>query len=378
MPIGARPGRRPWLVNWAPRSRKLFMNAQITFAVGARAFKKNRIFSKEMRDQCNACYIELKESLLESGLALATEDLHPPEMSALVIDVNAHNWKKRSRGGPIRYLITVEPPVICSDNWLPAAHLQYQKVFTWNDTLVDNRKYFLLRYAHNLGVESGLPGFEDRNFAAMIIGFKASSSPQELYSARFETIRWFLRTRPTDFRLYGAGWPNRLRPPASPRVERYLSRPLNFLVSPFFQKNDCYVGPVADKVQTFKNYRFAFCYENTHSVPGYITEKIFDAFRAGCVPVYLGPPNTSDHIPSDCYIDRREFSTHEELYAHLKGISASEFMQYQGRIRSYLGSPMARQFTPSHVAEILRGHILSDLKRISLVGGAAAVPRFAG
>ena len=337
------------------------MDARLTFLVGNRVFQNNRVFSKEMRDQANAYFIALKELLQKSGLILATEDIHPAETAALVIDMNVQKWTTSARPGPIRYLLITEPPVVCAANWSPAEHLRYDKVFTWNDSLIDNRKYFLLRYAHNLGMETGLPGFADRKLASMIIGFKASSNAQEQYSARFDTIRWFLRHHPEEFHLYGAGWPSRFRPPVHPLAERFLSGPLDLLLSPFYPKNVCYMGRVTDKVQTSKNYRFAFCYENTHSAPGYITEKIFDAFRAGCVPIYLGPPNTLENISPDCFIDRRHFGSHEELYAYLERIPEREFVQYQERIRAYLVSTQARQFTPSHFALVLRNHILADL-----------------
>src|SRR6185437_10412631 len=125
------------------------------------------------RDEANACFIELKATLEESGVALATEDIHPPENAALVIDFNVQSWGIKPGGGAIRYLITGEPPVISSENWSSAVHKRYAKIFTWDDRLVDNKKFFLLRYAHNLGVESALPDFEHRRLAAMINGFKS-------------------------------------------------------------------------------------------------------------------------------------------------------------------------------------------------------------
>ena len=338
------------------------MSSLATFRVGGKVFQQNRIFSPDMRDRTNTCFIELKESLQKAGVTLATEDINPIESAELVIDLNAQKSTAAFRPGLIRYLITTEPPIIHPDNWSSAVHARYNKVFTWNDSLIDQQRYFLLRFAHNLGVESDLPCFGDRQLAAMIIGFKASNGPGELYSARFETIRWFLHNHPEEFDLYGVGWPGRLRPPASQRMERFLSGPINALLGPFYQKNVCYRGPVADKISTFRNYRFAFCYENMHSVPGYITEKIFDAFRAGCVPVYLGPPNTPEHIPADCYIDKWKFPSHEALYKFLKEFPPDDFRRYQERIRTYLESAQARQFRPSHFAGVLRFHILSDLK----------------
>lgn len=44
---------------------------------------------------------------------------------------------------------------------------------------------------------------------------------------------------------------------------------------------------VKDKHQWLENYKFNLCFENS-SYPGYLTEKLFDAYNAGCVPIYWG------------------------------------------------------------------------------------------
>ena len=44
---------------------------------------------------------------------------------------------------------------------------------------------------------------------------------------------------------------------------------------------------VADKHEWLQNYKFNLCFENA-IFPGYLTEKLFDAYNAGCVPIYWG------------------------------------------------------------------------------------------
>lgn len=44
---------------------------------------------------------------------------------------------------------------------------------------------------------------------------------------------------------------------------------------------------VQDKIEWLQKYKFNICFENS-SYPGYLSEKIFDAFAAGCVPIYWG------------------------------------------------------------------------------------------
>ena len=121
-----------------------------------------------------------------------------------------------------------------------------------------------------------------------------------------------------DFDLYGRGWPTELK---------------------------SYRGPIARKSDVLKQYKFSICYENIKNIPGYITEKMFDCFRAGCVPVYWGASNVNDYIPKNCFIDRTQFASNEELYQYLKNMNAQEYEEYICAIKSFLQSPQAQRFS---------------------------------
>ena len=49
-----------------------------------------------------------------------------------------------------------------------------------------------------------------------------------------------------------------------------------------------------DKIAFLKSYKFNICPENADT-PGYITEKIFDSFIAGCIPIYWSEKNLDDN-----------------------------------------------------------------------------------
>ena len=40
---------------------------------------------------------------------------------------------------------------------------------------------------------------------------------------------------------------------------------------------------------------------------------MFDGFRAGCVPIYLGPPNSADFLPANSVLDYSKFKGVQEL-----------------------------------------------------------------
>lgn len=158
----------------------------------------------------------------------------------------------------------------------------------------------------------------------------------DLYSDRLEAIRHFSSTG--RFHIYGVGWNKRVQQEARYRSAISLS----------------YRGPVKDKVAVMQGYRFALCFENT-TFPGYITEKIFDCFFAGVIPVYLGAPDIDKYIPTDCFIRVTDFASFEALEEYLVGLSDHEVHGYQQRIKSFLTSDRFTPFTNSSlISQLLR------------------------
>ena len=118
-----------------------------------------------------------------------------------------------------------------------------------------------------------------------------------------------------------------------------------------------YKGTVENKKPVMEKYRFSICYENARDIPGYITEKIFDSFFAGCVPVYRGASNVTDFIPKNCFVDKRDFASYEELYKFLKSMPDDDYMAYLNNIENFLSAPEAMPYRSegfaSKVAEVV-------------------------
>ena len=74
---------------------------------------------------------------------------------------------------------------------------------------------------------------------------------------------------------------------------------------------------------------FNFAVENTINTDGYISEKIFDAFFSGSIPIYSGPKNTSNYIPENTFININKYSSIEELIRITEGISYGEFKEFR-------------------------------------------------
>lgn len=80
--------------------------------------------------------------------------------------------------------------------------------------------------------------------------------------------------------------------------------------------------PVKDKLEFQKQYKFSFAFENS-TFPGYVTEKIIDAWAAGTVPVYWGAPDVAQYFNPKAFIDCTD-KTPEEAIELVKAIDEDD------------------------------------------------------
>ncbi len=228
-----------------------------------------------------------------------------------------------------------------TDNYSQKLHKKFPIIFTWNDDLVDNKKFFkfyLPSPRRNLKITK-IP-FAQKKFLINISANKTSSSPDELYSARRKTIEFFDKNYPDDFDLYGPKW----NAPIS-RLQKKL---------PYFvKKYNSFRGHAKNKIETLLKYKFSLCYENLKNENGYITEKILDCFVANTVPIYWGANNIENYIDNKCFIDRRQFNSNKELAEFLKNISEEKYNIYLENINKYLTSEKYEKFLPENFANTM-------------------------
>ena len=105
------------------------------------------------------------------------------------------------------------------------------------------------------------------------------------------------------------------------------------------------------KLDILKNYRFCICFEND-LLNGYISEKIFSAFAAGCVPIYLGASNITQYIPTNCFIDRRDFDTDNELCLFLSNLTEDDYNLYISNIKAFLKTKEAKMFSMEEFTKV--------------------------
>lgn len=276
------------------------------------------------RDNGLAPLLKLREELSKKGYNLVQantlENLEDPE---LIICFEVPDQKELEHLFKYPYekriLMLWEPPCVMYENFNTEIHKHFSRIYTWNDDLVDNKKYYKFYYPRLNKMITEIIPYQQKKLATMISCNKKSYHPDELYTARTQVIQFFEGVESNDFDLYGKFWDG------------------NTI------KN--YKGAIDRKVDTLKHYKFCYCYENIKNIRGYVTEKIFDCFHAGCVPIYLGASNISDYIPKSCFIDRRDFATDQQLYTYLKEMPEHIYNNYIREIQKFLKTTNAARYS---------------------------------
>jgi hypothetical protein len=318
-------------------------------------YRNNRIFNLDdliaNRDNCLYQFYRLKTKFAEHGIDLSTQDINSTMESDIVIYLEIPKELPYEDRVKDSYLIILESQIIKSDNWDLEKHDYFNKIFTWNDDYVDKKKYIKIYYAFKKLKPMDFSAIKKEKLCTMIAANKSSNDKRELYSERFLAINWFEKNHPECFDLYGYGW-DRI-PAILPKYKRKLAE-LGLFQYP---KISCYKGEIATKSVILERYRFSICYENCKGFPGYITEKPFDAFFSGCVPVYLGAPNVASYLPKDTFVDKRDFATYEELYKYLTEMSEVEYTNYLKNIEKFLNSEQMELFSAENFAQTIIDNI---------------------
>lgn len=251
------------------------------------------------------------------------------------------------------YLLALESPLVTPRSYDKVNHSLFKKVFTWNDELIkeDPSKYIKINYAYDIPKSINKNLTSKSKLCCIISGNKKVSYENELYSQRLEAIKWFEKYHVEDFDLYGTGWSEVVF--GENKYINYILRRNRFLREFFATHRPSYKGKVERKKSTLEKYKFSICYENARDIPGYITEKIFDCFFAGCVPIYWGADNIIEHIPKECFIDKREFDTYEKLYKYMINMSDEEYMKYLDSIEIFLNSELFYPFSTDYYSKII-------------------------
>lgn len=319
-------------------------------------------------DNLLAPMIELKKYGNSLDLKIATTDIiSVEETDAIVfIDMPKSNdpiLVRAIKSAKPLYLLGFESPMINPESHCIENHKLFKTIFTWDDDLLGTVKsnYIKINFSHQRPANFSLKFSNNQKLCCLISGNKKVSYPNELYSERLKAIDWFEKNAPNDFDLYGVGWDVAVETvQGGNKYLNYLFRKSAFLKRILAKKYSSYKGRVERKKPVLQKYKFSLCYENASGLNGYITEKIFDCFFAGCVPIYWGADNIEKHIPKGCFVNKCNYDSYDELYRYLSNISDDEYKQYLSNIEKFVNSAAFEPFSIPYFAKTIINEISNE------------------
>lgn len=96
-------------------------------------------------------------------------------------------------------------------------------------------------------------------------------------------------------------------------------------------------GPVPDKLAFQSHYKFAIAFENS-STPGYLCEKITDAFASDAIPIYWGDPEVARDFNPDAFVNCHACGSLEAAVARVRQIDQDDALY-----RRMLAAPSFRE-----------------------------------
>tara|TARA_B100001059_G_scaffold223311_1_gene248163 strand:- start:940 stop:1953 length:1014 start_codon:yes stop_codon:yes gene_type:complete len=326
-------------------------------------YGKHNIFdlfdSHPSKINLHAQWIALKNELYKNDIDLVSKESINSESPDLEIHLNAQSTKNCKWP---KFAILVDADYIDRNNSNINLLKKYNHIFSWNPDVINLGSATKIQLAHPMG-EGIIDGYCSRKLLAVLVGSNRSlrgwHPKYNLYSERVKTIKWFEHKALDDFELYGKKWNMSGRLPT--RFGGFihsLEKRLPFNYCPF----PSWKGEILNKQDVLMRSRFSIVYENVKCLKGYISEKIFDAFVAGNVPIYWGADDVDNYIPKECFIDRRNFINHEKLYSFLKNMPEEQYLNYQRCIKNFIESP-SNEFTCKKFADTISLKIIEIMNK---------------
>jgi hypothetical protein len=335
-------------------------------------------------DSIHAPYAYLRALLTARGVDVHTADLL--DRRALQRGRNLYvstgitkRFRRLARRGDVimSAFFALEAPIVAPNMFatLHEADRHFRRMFAVNDGgsmrpfLRAPVRFEAVRYPYPFeSVDEQAWSRRGRSFLVMINGNKAiPGDGRELYSERLKVIEFFAREHEID--LYGVGWdgpPYRVSgrawmPGTVRRAARRLEHARDHLRGDplLLAARKAWRGRVSSKAAVLARYRFSICIEN-QLLDGWVTEKILDCMRAGCVPAYLGAPDVDRWIPPECFVDMRAFDGYAELGSYLRSLGGRELQGYREAGREFLCSERFKPFTKQAFADVFSRIVAED------------------
>ena len=242
-------------------------------------------------------WLEFKNTILDLNFELVEGNLN---LAAEAVIAHSHNkqienyMKKHNIPIKFRALVIWEPFVVDSQLYDRSVLELYGAIFAPSKKWAKQTRATYFHWPQN-SIELGHLSFDTKSRkkrAILVQGNKFSARKGEMYSLRREIL---IKDKDRVIDLYGTDWNRGLIFDLSHWVNSLRNTPFKHLkfesLRYLGRKYASYKGSVVDKEAALRNYKFTIVIENSGD---FVSEKLFDAVRAGCLVIYVGP-NLNDY-----------------------------------------------------------------------------------
>lgn len=198
-------------------------------------------------------------------------------------------------------LLRNEPPVVIPANYKSSRLTYFKKIIDFG--VDQSNGGFALPWPQDWEKLRPYVFFREERLERTVVvaSNKISFIDGEMYSLRRECQHLL-----PDIDLYGTGWNatsirSALEAAKALGIAVFSKYPISKTAfRNYLARRKNYLGFSTNKLDTLSRYRQSLVIEN---YKGYLSEKLFDSFFAGTLPIYVGPPVHSFGIPRDLVIE---------------------------------------------------------------------------
>jgi len=293
---------------------------------------------------------KLEDLLRRSGFTISNSALEADIFLALdYLKADNRALVQRKQKNKFNILFRSEPRCVIPDAFVESNLIQFDAVLSYGATKdITNRENWAQYWPNKLfAFDDLVPRAES---AVLVNANKLSLTPSELYSLRRECIN-----KLSFVRLYGEGWNlglvAKLKTLAIEIRKNSVGNLFRYPVHGrlWFHHWPETVAPL-DKLKTLSGFRYCLVIEND---PNYMSEKLFDALFAGCIPIYVGPPISDYGIPDGLVIQAgASVSDIASAYEKAKAVNYEDYLR---KLHAWLSSESTKRAHSSE--EVLRRSI---------------------
>jgi len=223
-------------------------------------------------------------------------------------------------------------------------HRFFDKIFTLENYLIDNKKYFFFNGLQIIPKRAIFLNKKKKFDKCIFISNKPNKNKNSYFAKRLEIIDYY-KNKPNKLNLFGRDWDKIITPMNATiglKIFYFILKKIFFIFNFKIKKyNKIWRGEAKNLVSTTSKYKYCFVIENSPTLSG----RIFLSFFAATIPIYYGNMSKIKTIPKNCYINIKKYKKLDKLEKFVNKISKSKYLLYQKKIKNFLKSKKYKKFS---------------------------------